>query len=46
MIFFSNDQMSGVHAGNDGKDGYSDLVVDDKNTITSKMFWADSKLDL
>ena len=39
--------MSGMHAGNDDKDGNADLVIDDdKNTTTSKMFWADSKLAL
>ena len=38
-------QMSGMHAGNDDKDCNADLVIDDKNTTTSKMFWADSKFD-
>ena len=39
--------MSGMHAGNDDKDGNADLVMDDdKNTRMSKMFWADSKLAL
>ena len=40
-------QMSGMHAGNDEKDGDADLVIDDdKNTTTSKMFQDDSKLAL
>ena len=39
--------MQNQMSGNDDKDKNADVVIDDdKDTTTSKMFWADSKFGL